>query len=56
MLRSGFMIGHSDNIAAAKAVYREFLYIMDGFEREKIFFSGFLIFLIGFLGPGGLPK
>ena len=28
--------GTGFNIAAAKAVYREFLDIMDGFERERI--------------------
>ena len=47
------------NIAAAKAVYREFLYIIDDFERKKSgfsTFSGFLIFLICFLGPGGPGK
>ena len=46
-------------VAAAKAVYREFLYIIDDFEREKSgfsTFSGFLIFLIGFWAREGLEN
>ena len=47
------------NIAAAKAVYREFPCIIDDSERQKSGFSTyscFFNFLIRFLVPGGLGK